>query len=105
MKDNKYYTIKRIDISETPDLYPELYADMFPEVTQDIEEESGKGWYTNIGKNNNDSYPIKIDKLLSDLNNLKKKGANYVCIDYHTDHITYVIEGLNIQKSNDEEIV
>ena len=104
MKDNKYYTIKRIDISETPDLYPELYADMFPEVTQDIEEESGKGWYTNIGKNNNDSYPIKIDKLLSDLNNLKKKGANYVCIDYHTDNITYVIEGLNIQKSNDEEI-
>lgn len=104
MKDNKYYTIKIIDSLETPDLYPELYADMFPEVTQEIEEEPGKGWYTSIGRTNAESYPIKIDYLIKVLENLRSKGSNYVCIDYHTDHINYLIKGLNIQKSNEEEI-
>lgn len=104
MKDNKYYTIKIIENLETPDLYPELYSDMFPEVTQETEEEPGQGWYTSIGKTNSDSYPIKIDVLIKTLNDLKNKGSNYVCIDYHTDHITYLISGLNIQVSNDEEI-
>jgi hypothetical protein len=104
MKDNKYYTIKRIEELQTQELIPSLYSDMFPEINQETEEEPGSGWYINIGNNKSDSYPIKIDNFLSILTDFKKKGANYVCVDYHTDNITYLLEGLNIQISNEEEI-
>lgn len=51
-----------------------------------------------------ESYPINVDTLLSMLNNMKEKGCNFVEVMYHTDHIGYVVNGLNIQPSANEEL-
>jgi hypothetical protein len=63
-----------------------------------------------IMKNNNGtnwqghSEPILISSLEKMLAKLKKKGANYVEIMYHTDHYQYIINGLESHKSTPEEI-
>ena len=82
----------------------DLYSKIFPEVTQEIEEEDGLGWYVGIGRRNNDAYPINIDVLIKHLEMVKKQGANYISLDYHTDHIGYIIEGLDISQSSEVEI-
>lgn len=52
-----------------------------------------------------ESYPINVDIFMSMLKVMKEeKGCNFVEIMYHTDHIGYVINGLNIQTSTKEEI-
>lgn len=104
MKDNKYYTINPIPSIETEDLFAVLYKEVFPEITSEIEEEKGTGWYTKIGRNNNESYPIQIDTLIGILSELKENGSNYVAIDYHIDHVTYLIEGMKISQSTEGEI-
>jgi hypothetical protein len=50
-----------------------------------------------------DAYPIKIDDMIKKLEDLKQKGASYVEIDYHCDHIGYDISGFFIRKSTEEE--
>jgi len=50
------------------------------------------------------SEPILISSLEKMLAKLKKKGANYVEIMYHTDHYQYIINGLEVHKSTPEEI-
>ena len=104
MKEDKFYTTTRISKEEIAEIDFDLYANIFPEVTKEIEEEEGLGWYTGIGDRSNNSYPINIDVLLKHLEIAKKQGSNYVSIDYHTDHIGYIIEGLNISQSSEKEI-
>lgn len=49
--------------------------------------------------------PIKIDDLLSILNTLKGKGANYVSIKFHTDHQEYEFDGVHISLATQDEII
>lgn len=50
------------------------------------------------------SIPIEISKLKTLLKKLEIKGANYVEIMYHTDHVGYVLNGVKIDTSTDKEI-
>ena len=51
-----------------------------------------------------ESSPVSIDYVIDILEKLKKKGANYVEIMYHGDHIEYVFNGLEIHKMNQKEL-
>ena len=61
---------------------------------------------SNMGTLNNgeslwsgESFPINIDIVIEVLNEFKKKNkCNYVEIVYHSDHIGYIFNGLNITK-------
>lgn len=44
-----------------------------------------------------DSYPINIETLEKMLQDAKSKGATHVEIDYHCDHIGYIVEYLNTE--------
>ncbi len=48
---------------------------------------------------------IEIDSLIKTLEDLKKKGANYVEIVPHIDHHGYVLTSLEIRKATKEEII
>lgn len=51
------------------------------------------------------SSPIKIDEVISVLQNLKKDGSNYVEIMYHEDHIGYYFNGVDIHNSTFKEVL
>ena len=77
----------------------------------------GKGWDDNeerfgqivLGNDHNswkgESYPINIDDVNKVLEKLKKKGCNYVEIMYHSDHIGYYFNGLDIHRSTFKEVL
>lgn len=77
----------------------------------------GKGWEDKeerfeeiivINPSNNwarQSSPIKIDEVISVLQNLKKDGSNYVEIMYHEDHIGYYFNGVDIHSSTFKEVL
>lgn len=87
------------------------------EIDMRLQEDIHKNWFddheseerVNIrvtGKGNweGDSIPIKIEDTIRILERLKKSGANYAEIMYHTDHNGYVFNGAFIRKSTEEEI-
>jgi len=41
---------------------------------------------------------IKIDDIINKLNEFKNKGAEFVSIDYHTDHGSYLLDSIKIEK-------
>lgn len=47
---------------------------------------------------------IKIDTLRKYLDNIEKKGANYVAIDFHIDHGEYEIDGVQVRLATKYEI-
>lgn len=47
---------------------------------------------------------VKIDELITILQGLKNKGANYVACDWHCDHGELEVYGFNYRKSTDEEV-
>lgn len=51
-----------------------------------------------------ESSAMSISSLEEIIAKLKAKGANYIEIMYHTDHIEYEINGLEVHKASDEEI-
>lgn len=51
-----------------------------------------------------DGYVINIDLFQSYIDKLKSMGANYLSLDYHCDHITYLIDGYEVREANQEEI-
>ena len=51
-----------------------------------------------------ESSAMPISSLEEIIAKLKAKGANYIEIMYHTDHIEYEINGLEVHKASDEEI-
>lgn len=48
---------------------------------------------------------ISIDLLVSKLLNYKEAGANYIEIDWHSDHSEYEIEAFDINPLTDEQVV
>ena len=54
--------------------------------------------------NQSDAGLVKIDELITILQELKEKGANYVACDWHCDHQELEVHGFNYEKSTDEEI-
>jgi hypothetical protein len=56
------------------------------------------------GNTNRVNDPIKIDDLIMMLVDLKTLGANYVSIDYHTDHREYELDGQEVRLATQEEI-
>lgn len=48
--------------------------------------------------------PIKIETLRGFLDDLEERGANFVAIDYHTDHIEYELDGMFITEATQDEI-
>ncbi len=48
--------------------------------------------------------PIKIETLRIYLNVLEEKGANYVAIDFHSDHDELELDGILIKEATEEEI-
>lgn len=51
-----------------------------------------------------DAYPIKIEKVIQELVNMKEAGSTHVEIGYHCDHIGYIFEGYNISKMSNDEV-
>ncbi len=83
----KIETIDEVEIGGFD--YP-IEEELFPDWKDesDVLEEAGTYTY---------SYPISIEKLNSSIEKMSKDGANYVSIDYHEDHGSILIEGLNIE--------
>ena len=48
--------------------------------------------------------PVKIDYLRGLLDELEAKGANFVSIDYQSDHIEYELDGLSVTEATQQEI-
>ena len=73
-------------------------------------EDNGFDWdvnedYEEIGDvNQSDAGLVKIDELITILQELKDKGANYVACDWHCDHQELDVYGFNYRKSTDEEV-
>jgi hypothetical protein len=59
----------------------------------------------NNNHNNYDSGTIKIDSLISKLEEFKKIGGNYVICDWHCDHNELDLYAFKIEKSNSNEII
>jgi hypothetical protein len=97
-----YFTINTIDNFEFSELDFELYDEIFGKDKLDFDEfspESIEDKYSEV-----EGYPIQIDKLINLLSQFKEKGANYVALHEHCDHIGYNLEAYNIHLSSDEEI-
>lgn len=61
--------------------------------------------YREIGDvNQSDAGLVKIDELITILQELKENGANYVACDWHCDHQELEVHGFNYEKSTEEEI-
>ena len=58
-----------------------------------------------MGQGGSDGYPIKIDRMIEHLQSIKANGVTHVELDYHCDHIGYVISGFEMRPSTPEEIV
>lgn len=74
----------------------ELDFELHNEFGFDYDEHQG---FVELTKGNgqvDDTAPIKIDDLLSIINELKARGATHVCMDYHVDHIGYEFSGYRI---------
>ena len=99
--EKQYYSIKSLDEFEFSEIDMDLLNTLF-----------GKDWYNDeekeypnsVGSYYKDGYPILIDRLIDKLNEFKQKGANYVSLEYHCDHIGYPIEALLIERMSDSDI-
>jgi hypothetical protein len=61
--------------------------------------------YREIGDvNQSDAGLVKIDDLITILQQLKDKGSNYVACDWHCDHQELDVYGFNYRKSTDVEV-
>jgi hypothetical protein len=56
------------------------------------------------GRGRVDNEPIDIDLLIKSINDLKSRGATHVSLDYHIDHLGYVISGYLISRPDDSFI-
>ena len=90
----QYYSIKSLDEFEFSEIDFDLYENLFGK-----NYDSDKKEHPNqIGQYYREGYPILIDRLIDKLNEFKEKGANYVSLEYHNDHIGYPMEALLIKK-------
>lgn len=75
----------------------EIIADILGDAEEDCKE-------IYVGSSNQMNDPIKINALRKYLDVLEEKGANYVSIDFHTDHQELEIGGMFIGIATQEEI-
>jgi hypothetical protein len=101
MENKLYYTINTIAEDSFSELDFELYEEIFGEINFD------KHWPFSIDVkkyHSVDGHPIQIDRLIDLLTSFKERGANYVALHHHSDHIGYDLEAYDIHKSSEEEI-
>jgi hypothetical protein len=51
-----------------------------------------------------EGYPIKIDRVIEQLQKMKNAGCNYIEMDYHCDHIGYQFSGFLIEEATIDQI-
>ena len=84
----------------------EIDFDFYKEFKVDRENDDEVGFCkVNEEFGSADGYPININRIIHILEILKRKGSTHVAIDYHCDHIGYMIDGYEILKASDNEIV
>lgn len=100
--DNLYYKEEAIASIETDELGyglvrflgGDLEAEDLPVLVDILDE--GPGLTTTT--------PIEINKLIEFLTGIREAGANFVSIDYHVDHDTYLIDTFKMVKASSKEI-
>jgi hypothetical protein len=99
MEENIYITKEVIANVEHSELEFILYSDFGFDYDTHSE-------FVELLKGNPDvtNEPIKIDRLIESLQELKEKGSTHVALDYHTDHIGYEMTGYKIYHSTEEQI-
>lgn len=93
--------IKTIDSFEFSEIDFDLYDELFTKEKVAEIYNSNKDHPSNYIFNKRDpecdGEPINIDRLINKLNEFKNKGANYVALEYHCDHIGYILEAIKIE--------
>lgn len=92
MKKVKFNKVDEVEFSEIDfDLYNEIFE------KEKVDEMYDNGEYPgdNLDLSETENYPIHIDKVIAQLQKMKENGAEYVEIDYHCDHIGYIIKSYN----------
>ena len=95
---------KLLGHEETEDMFLEyhFYSDkeieeMFPEGPKWIMPDNDRNSWS--GNNT----PMPIDEAIKILQDMKEKGANYIEIDFHSDHVSYLFSGWEIRLATEEE--
>lgn len=104
-KERKCITQVHIASTEVTEIDFDLHEFVFGETNEsptiidvdDVEREPG-GVYPV------DTYPIAIERLITELRQLQEKGANFVSVGYHDDHVGYELSGYQVRESSPEEI-
>ena len=86
--------IKQLDVDE-------INLDIIDDILGDSDEDHNE-IYEGFTRHTNE--PIKIDRAIDILNQLKEDGANYVAIHYHTDHQGYEFYAQHISIATQKEI-
>ena len=79
-----------------------LPAEIIADMLGDAEVECHEIYDGNTAQIND---PIKIDVLRYYLDQLEERGANYVAIDYHSDHQELELDGIFIGLATPEEVM
>ena len=81
------------------DLQREFAGEVDSDAYVDIEwiEKGGPKW-------GSEGYPIRIDRVMQTLQEMKDKGATHVEMEYHCDHISYPIYGYRITHADQADI-
>lgn len=87
----------------------EITDNEMTEIDFDLQDEFGFSYETHDNfvidyEGNYENYPIKIERLIDHLNSIKDNGATHVSIDYHVDHIGYIINGFDIRLMTTDEV-
>ena len=60
--------------------------------------------YVDVNFERSDALPIPIGVMKQMIQDAEDKGANFICVDYHCDHIEYDIYGLKIERLDEVEV-
>ena len=88
MSNNVYITktaISEVEVSEIDFLLYEKFGFNYDTHDDIVTIENGRF--------QSDGYPIDINNMIEILQSMKEKGANYVELNYHCDHIGYEVFG------------
>jgi hypothetical protein len=100
MENNIY--IKKELITEKS--FSELDFDLQEEFGFKYDDEDSQFHEITTGSNPIGTYPIRIDRLISALQNMAEHGATHVELDYHCDHIGYDLAGFSVTQATSEDI-
>lgn len=95
---------KEIQIKTTSVLFEET-EELYWLLLNDFSEPNGyfNGFIHENRHEHLDSGNLSINRLTETLEKAKKAGATHVQIDYHCDHMTYLIQGVKLEKLTPEE--